>query len=153
MTRLLAGTGNRGFESLPDPVGRMISDLLAQLARVLGLAQRRMRQGTGQHVVRGTLLACAILNVLRRTRVGIGFQRAHQRSRHHLARGVLFAYAMMSALLRTRASVEIRRAGQRIGTFARDAWAKAEGFQTEAAAGIALVVLTIIIVLHGYFSV
>jgi hypothetical protein len=60
---------------------------------------------------------------------------------------------MTSALRRTRASIEIQRAGQRIGTFVRDAWAEAEGFQTEAAGGIALVVLTIIIVLHGYLSV
>jgi hypothetical protein len=153
VTRFLASAGNRGFESLLDQGGRMIAELLAQLARGLGLAQRRMRQGTGQHLVRGTLLACAILNVLRRTRVGIGLQRAHQRSRQHLARGVLLAYAILSALLRTRVSVELQRTGQRIGTFTRDAWAEAEGFQTEAAAGVALVVLTIIIVLHGYFSV
>jgi hypothetical protein len=150
---MLAGAGNRRLESLPDQVERMIADLLAQLARVLGLVQRPMRQGTGQHLVRGTLLACAILNVLWRTRVGIGFQRAHQSTLQHLARGVRLADALLSALLRTRVSIELQRAGRRIGTSARNAWAEAEGFQTEAAAGIALVVLTIIIVVHGYLSV
>jgi hypothetical protein len=150
---MLAGARDRGFESLPDQVERMIADVLAQLARMLGLDRRPMRQGTGQHLVRGTLLACAILNVLWRTRVGIEFQRAHQRTRRHLARGVLLADALLSALLRTRLSIELQRAGRRFGTSARHAWAEAEGFQTEAAAGIALVVLTIIIVLHGYLSV
>jgi hypothetical protein len=152
VTRMPAGAGPRGFEFVPEPVGRTIVDLLAQLVQVLGLARRRMRQGTAQRLVRGTLLACAILNVLRRTRVGMELQRARQRSRGYLARGILGACAMMSVLRRTRVSIEAQRAGQRIGTFARDAWAKAEGFQTEAAAGIALVFLTIIIVLHGYLS-
>jgi hypothetical protein len=153
VTRMLADAGPRGFESLPEQVGRTIADLLAQLERVLGLGQHRMPQGTGQHLVRGALLACAILSVFRRTRVGIELQRARQRSRQHLARIALRAFAVMSVLRRTRLSIETQRAGQRIGIFARDAWARAEGFQTEAAAGIALVLLTIVIVVHGCLSV
>jgi hypothetical protein len=75
----------------------------------------QLRQWAGQRLLLGTILACAALNLTRRTEAG----------------------------------ARIEREWRRLALLVRRAWAEAEGFEAEAVAGIALVVLTLVILVHG----
>ena len=92
-----------------------------------------------------------LLRHARRVRDG-GRDRLRQRSGEHLVRGTILACAMIGLIRRTGVSGQIRRGGRRFALLARRAWAEAEGFEFETAAGVTLVVLSIVILLHGYLS-
>jgi hypothetical protein len=109
-------------------IGRFIrpADLALSLERLSALARSgwdrvgaggldQLRQWAGQRLLHGTILACAALNLTRRTEAG----------------------------------ARIEREWRRLALLVRRAWAEAEGFEAEAVAGIALVVLTLVILVHG----
>jgi hypothetical protein len=114
----LADRVRSGIASARPAARRAGADLLRYAARLRDGGLDRLRQQTGEHLVRATIVACAAIGVVRRTGV----------------------------------AVLIRRGGRRLAILARAAWAEAEGFEVEAAAGIALVALSIVIVLHGWLS-
>jgi len=64
----------------------------------------------------------------------------------------VLACAGLAVVRRTGGFAHLRRGSVRAAGAARTAWAKAEGFEMEASAGIALVVLAIVIVVHGLLT-
>lgn len=67
-----------------------------------------------------------------------------------LVQATILACAAMAVVRRTDAYGEFQRRRQSFALARRRAWARAEGFEMEAGAGIALVVLAAVILVHGY---
>ena len=69
-----------------------------------------------------------------------------------LVQATILTCAILAVARRTNAHARAVQKWRSVSRSARRAWAEAEGFEMEAAAGIALVVLAFVIVLHGLLT-
>ena len=92
----------------------------------------------------------AILSPVARLRDGSGPLRPWVERR--LVQATILTCAILAVARRTNAHARAVQKWRSVSRSARRAWAEAEGFEMEAAAGIALVVLAFVIVLHGLLT-
>jgi hypothetical protein len=81
-----------------------------------------------------------------------GVEQLRHWSERRLVQVTILACAAMAVVRRTDAYAQARQNWRSAALAARRAWGRAEGFEVEASAGIALVVLAIVIVLHGFLT-
>ena len=81
-----------------------------------------------------------------------GIDRLRRQVGPPLVQGRARAGAALAVARRTRVGAQVEQGWRRTSVLVRRAWAEAEGFEVEAVAGILLVLLTIVIVVHGLLT-
>jgi hypothetical protein len=131
MTQAIADFGQRTSVGRSRFLGRVGTEALAAVARIRAQAE--------------------VLSSIAWTRIPDG-DPLRTWTLTRLLQATILTCATIAVVRRTHAFAQAQRGWQRGLVALSRAWAKAEGFEVEASAGIALVVLAFVIVVHGLLT-